>query len=61
MVKLEKKVKVKKEEPSFEQDSGFLDDGSGGASYGLLDGIEKFGGGVGGGRSAATGYRKSVA
>ena len=58
----DKKVKVKKEEPSFEQGSGFLDNGSGGASYGFLAGIETFGGGgVGGGRSAATGYRKSVA
>ncbi|KAL1796340.1 hypothetical protein ACET3X_004880 [Alternaria dauci] len=63
----EKKVKVKKEEPGFEHGSGFYDesaeDGSAGTSYGFLDGIETFGAGgsIGGGRSAATGYRKLVA
>jgi hypothetical protein len=60
-------VKVKKEEPAFDQGSGFYNEsleeredsgsGGGGESYGFLDGIETFGG-AGGGRSAANGYRK---
>ncbi|CAG5179325.1 uncharacterized protein ALTATR162_LOCUS9150 [Alternaria atra] len=66
------KVKVKKEEPGFDQASGFYDEAleqremfGDGATYGLLDGVETFGGVVGGdigsGRNASTGYRKLFA
>jgi hypothetical protein len=66
------KVKVKKEEPGFDQASGFYDGAleqremfGDGATYGFLNGVETFGGAVGGdigsGRNASTGYRELFA